>query len=121
MKKATISFIIICSGLFFSSPVYAEDEDIFADYTKDMRKNAKSNATNVYNAYGDNMANMIESGYRDGVVVKGEGSYAGGKVKADGVGNVFVDKHANVGPVINKSKIQNSTVIFKNNSKKNNW
>ena len=121
MKVATLFFTIVCFFVVLCPLANAEDEDIFADYNKAMRKTAESNTTNVYNAYGDNMANMIESGYRDGIVVKGSGSFAGGKVKADGLGNVFVDKHANVGPVINKSKIQNSTVILKNDAKKNNW
>lgn len=111
-------FTVIALASFFSCAMAHADENIFGDYNKDIQKPAEANATNVYNAWGDNMANLIESGYRDGVVIDGEGEYAGGKVRADGVGNVVVDKNANIGPIINKTEIKDSTVIIKRDSTK---
>ncbi len=93
------------------------DEDIFAEYKTDMQRPAESNTTNVYKAWGDNMAVHIENGIKDGIVVNRAGSYAGGKVHSDGVGNVTVDPGANVGPIINDTEIRNSPVIFRGNDR----
>lgn len=116
--KFYVGFIVFAAIIFLHGYVFAE-EDIFADYNKSVQKPADAKANNVYQAWGENMANMINSGYRDGVVVDGEGSYAGGKVRADGVGNVVVDKNANVGPVINRTDVNNSTIIIQ--PKQNRW
>ncbi len=91
----------------------ADDEDIFAEYNKTIQKPADAKVTNVYDSWGENMANMIESGYRDGVVIESQGSYANGKIRVDGVGNVLVDKNANVGTIINKMGIDNSNIVIK--------
>lgn len=107
-----IYFACILTVGSFSS-VLAADENIFGDYAKDLNKEAEAKSTNVYNAWGDNMANMIEKGARDGVVINGSGSYAGGKIKSDGLGNIAIERGANVGPVINKTTIKDSTVIFR--------
>ena len=112
-RRMAVACAVAVFAVAVSAAHASADEDIFADYNAAMQKPAEANATNVYNAWGDNMANMIESGYRDGVVIRGEGEYAGGKVHADGVGNVVVDRHANVGPIVNKPKIENSTVVIK--------
>lgn len=115
-----VTLFIALFSLFNTSTTLADDEkDIFADYNTDMRKHADAKAENVYNAWGDNMANLIQSGYRDGVVIEGEGSYKDGKIRADGAGNVVVDKFTNVGSIVNKPKFQNTTVIFKGDSKNN--
>ena len=119
--KYLSQFSITLLGMFFYAVTAVAAEDIFSDYYRDTRKPAEANATNVYNAWGENMANLIESGARDGVVVDGAGDYAGGKIKVDGVGNIIVEKNANVGPVINKTKIKDSTIIIKNDSGKNKW
>ncbi|MBQ7607345.1 MAG: hypothetical protein IJU76_05185 [Desulfovibrionaceae bacterium] len=110
-------FLSLSAGL-----VYAEDEkDLFADYYADIRKSADAKTANVYNAWGENMSHLIESGLRSGTVVTGEGNYAGGKVRADGVGNINVDKYANVGPIINKTKVENSSVIVNNSGTARRW
>lgn len=110
-------FIILFSN---SNTSFADDDkDIFSDYHTDIQKPADAKATNVYNAWGDNMAKLIESGYRDGVVIDGPGEYAGGKVYADGAGNVIVRKDAHVGPIINKPKFENTNIIIKRDSNNN--
>lgn len=77
-----------------------------------------SSMTNAHaDAWGNNMAHRIKRGYSDGVVVDGEGEYAGGKVKVDGLGNVTVDQGANVGPIINQTDINNSNIIIQNNKR----
>lgn len=114
MAVATVFFLISVN------PAMA-DEDIFSDYNAAIQKPAEANAVNVYNAYSDNLANMIEHGFRDGVVIDGAGSYAGGKVHADGVGNVQVDRGANVGPIINQTQMKNSTVIIKKDAERSKW
>ena len=110
-----VFLLTLFSSLLFSCSIsLAEDEkDIFADYNADLRKTADAKVNNVYNAWGDNMAKLIESGYRDGIVVEGPGTYGNGHVHVDGAGNVVVDKHANVGTIVNKSKFQNTNVIIK--------
>lgn len=70
-------------------------------------------ATNMYSAWGANMANMIEHGVKEGVVVKKEGEYADGKIKVDGVGNVAVEDGARVnGPIINMMEIESGTTVI---------
>jgi len=115
-KMRYVKYIPMTLLAFMMMPpsVSVAQEDIFADYKNDMRKPAESRAANVYRAWGDNMAVHIEKGVKDGIVIDGAGSYAGGKVNADGVGNVTVDKGANVGPIINKTEIKNSPVIIRN-------
>lgn len=113
--------IALYSCLWCAHAVRAEEEDLFADYYKDTRKSADARVTNVYSAWGENMANLIKQNHRDGVVIDGKGEYADGKIHADGVGNVIVDKNANVGPVINKTEIKNSTVVIKRDHNRNNW
>lgn len=110
-NRNSIFFLFVSSLLLSANPVFAEDEkDIFADYNADIRKSADAKASNVYNAWGENMANLISSGLRDGIVVDGAGSYANGKVQADGVGNINVAKGANVGTLINKTTLKNSII-----------
>ena len=112
-------FSLAFLSLFSSFSFADENKNIFADYTSDIRKPADAKANNVYNAWGDNMANLIESGYRDGVVVTGEGDYAKGKVRADGAGNIVVDKYANVGPIINKPNFSNTNIVIRKDPNKN--
>lgn len=121
MYKLPFMVVAVIFCLLPAVPAQAADDDLFKDYNAAIQKPAEANATNVYNAYADNLANMIESGYRDGVVIKGEGSYAGGKVHADGVGNIMVGRGANVGPIVNQTKLQNSTVVIKMDAQKNKW
>ena len=116
--QAAVLFCVLCP---FLSTAIAE-EDLFGEYRADMRKDADAKDTNVYKAYGENMANLIESGRKEGIVITGEGEWADGKVHADGAGNVVVDKDANVkGPIINKTKIENTTVIIKDSSNRSKY
>ncbi|WP_206214262.1 hypothetical protein [Desulfovibrio sp. ZJ369] len=114
MRYNLFKMAIVVVFSLIGTGVSVAEEDIFADYKNDMRKPAESRATNVYKAWGDNMAAHIEKGVKSGIVIDGAGSYGGGKVRADGVGNVTVDKGANVGPIINKTEIKNSPVIIRN-------
>ena len=114
MQNSKYILMFIVTYILMTPNVSKADEDIFADYKNDMRKPAESRAANVYRAWGDNMAVHIEKGVKDGIVIDGAGSYGGGKVTADGVGNVTVDKGANVGPIINKTEIKNAPVIIRN-------
>lgn len=115
MKYVFLPVLFVCALLIGTfSPVKAADEDLFGDYRKDLAKDAEAKSVNVYNAWGDNMANLIESGAREGVVIDGSGSYAGGKIKSDSVGNVQIDRYANVGPVINKTTLNNTLLIMQN-------
>ncbi|SDG04986.1 hypothetical protein [Desulfovibrio legallii] len=114
--KHILLYIAIIFKILAAQPVAAE-EDIFADYNKDMSKPADANVMGVYDAWGNNMAHRIKNGYSDGVVIDGPGSYADGAVRADGLGNVVIDKNANVGPVINQTDINNSTVIIQQKKK----
>lgn len=110
-KKFIFCLCVSCLP-FLASPAFSEEKDIFADYNADINKHADAKASSVYNAWGENMANMIQSGYRDGVVINGAGSYAGGKVQANGVGNINVARGANMGPIINNTKLDGSTIVF---------
>ncbi len=113
-------FYILCGVLFAFSPlpVQAED-DPYAEYLSDIRKEADAQVKSVYNAWGNNMAYRISNGLADGIVIEGEGDYADGKIHADGVGNVVIDKDAIVGPIINRTDISNTTVIM--NPNRNKW
>ena len=114
--------IVLCGMLFLASSAALAEDDLFGEYRADMRKDADATAANVYNAYGENMAELIKSGRREGIVVTGEGEWADGKVRADGAGNVVVDKDANIkGPIINKTKIENTTVIIKDSSNRSKY
>lgn len=93
------------------------EEDPLAEYQQEINKPADADVINVYDAWGNNMVHRIKRGYADGVVVDGAGEYADGKVKVDGLGNVAIDKGANVGPVINQTEINNSNVIIQNNKR----
>ena len=117
MKKITFVLTIFLVIFLAENFSYAENIDMFGDYYKSIRGKADAKVVNVYSVWGDNMANLIERGSRDGIVIKGEGDYAGGKIHSDGLGNVTIDKHANVGPVINKPKIKDSTVIIKKDNR----
>lgn len=117
-KSKVFCFLVICMGLISFPPPLMAEEDIFADYNKSIQKPADAKTTNVYEAWGENIANMINSGYRDGVVVDGPGDYGNGKIRADGVGNVLIDKNANVGPVINQTDVKNSTIVIQQNKKR---
>ena len=116
MNRQTIIFLILL-GLFVANTPCNAAEDLFADYKKSLQKPAEAHAVEIYNAWSENLTNMIESGYTDGVVIEGEGKYKNGKVEANKFGVVEVDKYANVGPIINKSTFKNSTIIVKNGSK----
>lgn len=110
MKYISILLFVVVQTVF---PLAANaEEDIFADYNKDMSKPADANVVGVYDAWGNNMAHRIKNGYSEGVVIDGAGDYADGKVHVDGMGNVVIDKNANVGPVINQTDLNNSTVII---------
>lgn len=112
------SSCIIAFVLMYCSAVSASaEEDPLADYQHEINKPADANTINIYDAWGNNMAHRIKHGYAEGVVVDGEGEYAGGKVKVDGLGNVTVDRGANVGPIINQTDINNSNIIIQNNKR----
>lgn len=113
-----LCYAAVCVGTLSTPYTLIAEEDIFADYNKSVQKPADAKVTNVYEAWGENMANMINSGYRDGVVVDGPGEYGNGKIRADGVGNVLIDKNANVGPVINQTDVKNSTIVIQQNKKR---
>lgn len=112
MRYCQLLFLILT--MLVGSSAMAMDEDPMAEYTRDINKPADANTNNVYNAWADNMAHRIKNGYADGVVIDGEGDYADGKIHADGLGNVYVDKNANVGPIINQTEIDNSNIIIQN-------
>ena len=57
------------------------------------------------------MSSLIQNGMRDGVVIDGAGSYANGRIRADGVGNINVQRGANVGSIINKTDLNNSILV----------
>lgn len=116
MKKHFIMFTMVLSCAVSLSSIHA-DEDIFKDYNTSINKPAEANSTNVYSAWAENMANLIGHGRKKGIVINGEGDYAGGKVHADGVGNVVVNRGARItGPIINKTEIKNSAVVIKQDS-----
>lgn len=104
--RIILFFIILQPGSVFAG------EDCFAAYQSDLEKEAGAKVTSVYDAWGNNMANMIKSGHKSGIVIDSAGDYADGKIHVDGLGNVVVDKNANVGPIINQSEINNTTVIM---------
>ncbi len=113
MKKHLVIFAAIFSCVLPLSSVHA-DEDPMAGYNADIQKPADAKVYNINSAWAENNANLIEHGRKKGIVIKGAGDYANGKVHADGVGNVVVDKDARVrGPIINKTEIKNSTVVIK--------
>ena len=67
----------------------------------------------MYSAWGNNMGNLIKHGRKRGVVIDGEGDYAGGKIHADGLGNVEVKPGARInGPIINKVDTKNTTIVI---------
>ena len=103
----TILSLCYCSIPYFA---YAE-ENPHAEYMYDIRTPANAKTTEIYEAWGTNMAELIESGHKEGIVIDTE-NYSNGKVHADGVGNIVVDKNANTGTIINNSEIKNSTVII---------
>ncbi|MDD6181081.1 MAG: hypothetical protein PUB01_03280 [Desulfovibrionaceae bacterium] len=115
ITKRIFSFYTLGALLLTSQNAYTADELGMSDYLRDLNKPAEAHATKVADAWSDNMAYRIEHGMADGVVVDGKTNKKG--VIADGVGNIVIKKGAKVGPVINNTKINNSTVIIKNNSK----
>ncbi|WP_165071834.1 hypothetical protein [Desulfovibrio sp. ZJ200] len=97
----------ICSP---SALIYAE-ENPHLDYMADINTPANAKTNSLYEAWGENMAELIESGRKEGIIIDNE-NYSDGKVHADGAGNIVVDKNANTGAIINNSEIKNSTVII---------
>jgi len=108
--KIKIIFVVVIMGLSgLPSFVHAELDysSTIQNYTKERNSKADAQTISVYGAWSEDMINQIESGRRDGIVVKGD--------DADqwGIGNVIIDKNAVVnGPIIVKPEIENSTVIF---------
>ena len=59
MKYITILLFVVVQTVF---PLAANaEEDIFADYNKDMSKPADANVVGVYDAWGNNMAHRIKN------------------------------------------------------------
>ena len=112
MRTYFIVIIYFLLLLLAANTVYAEP-DLFGEYNAAIRKKADAKTVNVYNAWGNNMANMIEEGIKDGIVIDGTSN--------KGLGNVYINKNANVGTVINNTNIQGTTVINKKNTSTNRW
>ena len=116
MKKHIVMFVAILSCAVHLPSAHA-DEDIFKGYNADMRKPADARVTNIYSAWANNNAYLIIHKVKKGLVIDGAGDYADGKVHADGLGNIVVDKDAKInGPIINNPEIKNTTVVIKKDS-----
>ncbi len=125
MKKHVVMLCIIsfCAIPLFST--HADDnEDIFRGYNSDIKKTAEAKANNLYSAWANNNAYLIIHKVKKGLVIDEAGDYADGKVHADGVGNIVVDKDAKInGPIINNIKIDNTTIVNNpnNSNKRKRW
>ena len=113
--KLKIIMYICCCICLPSRLIYAE-ENPHLDYMADINTPANAKTNSLYEAWGENMAELIESGRKEGIIIDNE-NYYNGKVQADGVGNIVVDKNANTGAIINNSEIKNSTVIIMKDKK----
>ena len=109
MNKIIIYFILI--ALFLSARTVYAEENPHLDYMADINTPANAKTNSLYEAWGENMSELIESGRREGIIIDNE-NYTDGKVHVDGVGNIVVDKNANTGAIVNNSEIKNSTIIM---------
>jgi len=97
--------------IFLLVNTISAEENPHSDYMVDINTPANSNTNSLYEAWGENMSELIESGRKEGIIIDNE-NYSGGKVHVDGVGNIVVDKNANTGAIVNNSEIKNSTIII---------
>ena len=112
MKK---HIILLAFLMFFGvyTAFASEDELGLEGYSKDINSPADANATNIYNAWSENMAYRIENDISEGIIIetnKNTEDYI-----SDGVGNVIIKEGANVGPIINKTDLSDAIVIIKKN------
>ena len=88
-----IAIIVVIAYVLLYNIAFAGD--IFGDYKKDISSDAKAHATEVYSAWGENMAHHIEHGIKKGIVITGEMDTP--EISADGLGNVTVKKRCKCG------------------------
>ena len=108
-----ILLIFICS-IFMVTNSYAAPQapDLFSEYNKQINSEADAKSIEIYNAWADNMENLIEHKKRKGIVVHGKEETD--KYSSDGLGNIIIKEGANIGTIINKTDIEDSTVILSN-------
>ena len=104
MLFQVISPVLSIINKEFARTVYAE-ENPHLDYMADINTPANAKTNSLYEAWGENMSELIESGRREGIIIDNE-NYTDGKVHVDGVGNIVVDKNANTGAIVNNSEIK---------------
>lgn len=108
MNKRIFSIFLFCITIVASNA--HADEDPYAaaiqGYHSDRLKKADAQTINVYDAWADNMAHLIESGSRPGKVIDSN--------DASGTGNLTIGRGAKInGPIIFKPTNKNTTTIVK--------
>ena len=113
MKRILLfTLVILFAGVSHAAP---PAPDLFAGYSKEINSEADAKAVNVYNAWANNMKNLIKKGAKDGIVV--DKAADTDQYTSDGLGNVTVKEGAKVGTIIVDIPIEDSTIIIDNGGK----
>jgi len=86
--------------------------DLFSDYNKQINSEADAHAVEMYDAWASNMENLIKNKNRKGIVVEGKNDTD--QYSSDGLGNITIKEGASVGTIINKTDVEDSTIIISN-------
>lgn len=108
-KLCIIIFCLLCAGICHAAP---PAPDLFGEYNKQINYEADAKATAIYDAWSNNMENLIRNRIKEGIIVEGVADTE--KYSSDGVGNITIKEGAEVGTIINKTNTENSTIIINN-------
>ena len=84
--------------------------DLFAGYNKQIHSEADAKNTNIYDAWSNNMENLIRNKIKKGIIV--EGAADTDQYRSDGIGNITIKNGAKIGTIINKTTTEDSTIII---------
>lgn len=102
--------------VIFAETCYAlpPNQDLFSDYNKQINSEADAKSINVYDAWANNIENLIRTKHKKGIIV--EEAIETDQYISDGLGNITIKEGADVGTVINKTNTENSTIVINNNN-----
>ena len=104
-----IFFYLASTNLSYSIP---PAPDLFSDYNKQINSEADAHAVEMYDAWASNMENLIKNKHRKGIVVEGKNETD--QYSSDGLGNITIKEGASVGTIMNKTDVEDSTIIISN-------
>jgi len=110
MQKVIYVVLFLC---FASNCLAVQFQDPLKDYKGAIKKqDADAQPGMIYRAWGNNMANRIESGEAQGVVIDKNGVIHGTTTAtATGAGNIVIQGSKVNGPIINMSTNRNINAI----------